>query len=100
LPPATAGTGGPTYTYTAAGRLKTRVWLRGVTATYSYNQAGDLAGISYSDSTPGVTYGYDRRGRRISSTRDSMTTQVSFDDADEKLAEGYSGIRAGVSPHY
>jgi hypothetical protein len=33
-PPAQEGTGGPTYTYTAAGRLSTRVWKRGTTTTY------------------------------------------------------------------
>ncbi|NLH73941.1 MAG: hypothetical protein GX456_12875 [Verrucomicrobia bacterium] len=49
-PPAQEGTGGPVYTYTAGGRLATRVWKRGVTTTYSYNTAGDLQTIDYSDS--------------------------------------------------
>jgi YD repeat-containing protein len=37
---------GPNYTYTDAGRLKTRLWARGnprVTTTYGYNHAGDLS---------------------------------------------------------
>ena len=43
---------GPSYTYTAAGRLATRAWVRGVTTTYGYNSAGDVSTINYSDSTP------------------------------------------------
>ena len=57
---------GPTYTYTAAGRLATRTWARGVTTYYAYPPAGDLASVNYDDNqTPGVTHTYDRRGRRL-----------------------------------
>jgi len=39
-----------TYTYTSAARLKTRVWERGVTTTYGYDNAGrQRAGASASD---------------------------------------------------
>jgi YD repeat-containing protein len=31
---------GPVYTYTAAGRLKSRAWARGVTTYYTNNNAG------------------------------------------------------------
>jgi RHS repeat-associated protein len=55
---------GPTYAYTASGRLKTRTWARGVTTEYGYNNAGDMVCIDYSDATPDVTYAFDRRGRR------------------------------------
>ena len=34
---------GPGYTYTAAGRLQTRTWARGITTTYGYGTAGDPA---------------------------------------------------------
>ena len=73
-PPAQEGTGGPTYTYTAAGRLSTPVWKRGITTTYGYNSAGDLATISYTDGTPGTSYSYDRRGRR-STTPDMVVVE-------------------------
>jgi YD repeat-containing protein len=54
---------GPSYTYSWAGRLATRLWARGITTTYTPNNAGEVAGVSYSDgTTPGVTFGYDRRG--------------------------------------
>jgi hypothetical protein len=46
------GVAGPSYTYTSAGRPKTRVWARNVTTTYSYDNAGRLFATSYSDSTP------------------------------------------------
>ena len=61
---------GPTYTYTAAGRLATRTWARGITTYYAYNPAGDLASVNYDDNlTPGVTHTYDRRGRRLTRCR-------------------------------
>jgi RHS repeat-associated protein len=57
------GTNGPGYTYTGAGRLATRNWARGLTTVYSYNNAGELQAADYSDSTPDVSYAYDRQGR-------------------------------------
>jgi RHS repeat-associated protein len=52
-----------TYAYTSAGKLYTRAWSRGVTTTYSYDaNTGEQTGIAYSDSTPGVTYTFDRLG--------------------------------------
>jgi YD repeat-containing protein len=35
--------------YTAAGRLATRLWARGITTTYSCNNFGDLSGVNYDD---------------------------------------------------
>ncbi len=56
---------GPSYTYSPSGRLLTRTWARTpvVTTVYSYNVAGDIAGIDYSDATPDVGLAYDRTGR-------------------------------------
>lgn len=59
---------GPDYTYTGAGRLATRTWARGVVTTYAYNHAGDLSGVTYSDSTPAVIMTYDRLGRPHTTT--------------------------------
>jgi len=73
-PPAQGGTGGPVYTNTPAGRLQSRVWKRAVTTAYSYNTAGDLQTIDYSDSTPDVSYTHDRRGRRVTATCNGITT--------------------------
>jgi YD repeat-containing protein len=70
----------PDYTYTAAGRLLTRTWERGVTATYTY-AAGQLVHTNYSDSTPDVTVAYDSFGRQTSVTNGVATTTYAYDPA-------------------
>ncbi len=82
---------GPGYAYTAAGRLARRAWARGVTTTNSYSAAGDLSGVTYSDSTPAVSLSYDRRGRPSSVTQGSLTTSLSMNDLGQLLGESYSG---------
>ena len=62
------GGSGTHYTYTADGKICTRLWQRGVTTTYSYNSAtGDLTNVAYSgtnDTTPSVTFSnHDLLGR-------------------------------------
>jgi len=90
-PPAQEGTGGPVYTNKVSGRLATRVWKRGVTTGYTYNTAGELATIDYSDSTADVGYTYDRRGRRTTVTCNGVTTSLGYNDADQALTEAYTG---------
>jgi len=72
------GTGGGTtevsYTYTAAGRLKTRTSARDIVTTYNYTDAGELAGIVYTNdsvNTPPVTLTYDRLGH-LSGVTDAL----------------------------
>jgi YD repeat-containing protein len=59
-----------TYTYTSANQLATRIWARGVTTSYGYdNNTGELTSISYSDgTTTNVSYAYDRLGRQTAIT--------------------------------
>ena len=94
-PPAQEGTGGPVYTNKVSGRLATRVWKRGVTTGYTYNTAGELATIDYSDTTPDVVYTYDRRGRRVKVEQgpvgSKITTDLRYNDADQALTEAYTG---------
>ena len=52
------------YSYGTAGQLTRRTWARGLTADYSYDAVGSLTNINYSDSTPDVTFSYDRLGRQ------------------------------------
>jgi len=85
------GAAGPSYAYTAAGRLQTRAWARGITTTYGYNWASALASVSYSDSTPAVTTAYDRLGRVASTIRNGMTSTMAYNTANELLSESYSG---------
>ncbi|HYC70588.1 MAG TPA: RHS repeat-associated core domain-containing protein [Opitutaceae bacterium] len=56
---------GVTYTYTPAGQLLTRTWARGVVTTYGYSPlTGELTSVDYSDTTPDLTYTYNRLGRQ------------------------------------
>ena len=75
------------YTYTASGRLLTRTWERTaddgngvqtpVTTTYNYDQ-GTLAAVTYSDTTPGVTYAYDNFGRPLTVTQGTNTHSYAY----------------------
>ena len=53
-----------TYAYNARGQLATRTWARNVTTTYAYSATtAEQTGITYSDSTPALTYTYNRLGQ-------------------------------------
>ena len=58
------------YTYRAGNRLATRTWARTVGVTplatdYIYDPGtGELLSIDYSDTTPDISFTYDRLGRR------------------------------------
>jgi RHS repeat-associated protein len=101
---------GADYDYTPGGRLKTRTWARTgtgarIVTTYSYglsgassNDHGDLIGVTYSNdpqSTPALTYTYDRRGRQRTIAQGGTTTTLTYNDANEQLTEGYSGGTLG-----
>jgi len=92
---------GPSYTYTRAGRLQTRLWARTVgsqhlTTTYAYDNSGALSGISYNDgTTPTNTYTFDRLGRVLSvgqaSSLSTFTASYSYNLANQLLTESWSG---------
>ena len=82
---------GPSYTYTAAGRLHSRLWARGITTTYTYDNAGSLSAVDYSDTTPGVANTYDRRGRQIAVTNGATVCNWTYNNANEPLTESYTG---------
>ncbi len=78
-----------TYSNTPAGRLARRTWARGVTTDYTYNNAGDLNAVTYSDSTPAVASVYDRRGRRTSVTNGTAVCTYTYNDAGQLLTETF-----------
>ena len=80
---------GPTYTYTSAGRLATRVWQRSVTTTYGYDYGGSLLSTVYSDGTTGVTNTVNRLGR-VTQIASSSTIARDYNDAGLLLAERYT----------
>lgn len=89
---------GPDYTYTAAGRLKTRTWARNLTTTYTTNSLGEVSAINYSDGLTSVTFQYDRQGRRTNVVDAAGTHFLDFDLGGHLLAERHtSGVLAGLS---
>ncbi len=82
---------GPSYTYTPAGRLQTRAWVRGTTTSYAYDNAGVVTNILYSDSTPAVTNVYNRLGQLASVTCNGMTDTLTYNLASQLLTESFSG---------
>src|SRR6266516_4604518 len=91
------GSAGPTSGYTPAGRLLTRAWARGITTTSSYNNNGDLSGVSYSDTTPSVAMVYDRRRRATAVTNGTAVCTLAHTDANQLLSETNSaGTLAGL----
>lgn len=89
---------GPSYTYTAGGKLKTRKWARNITTTYTTNSLGDIISIDYSDSTPDVTFTLDRQGRKTSITQGSDTTEFLYTEAGLPVSEkGTAGTLNGLT---
>ncbi|MEI7900704.1 MAG: RHS repeat-associated core domain-containing protein [bacterium] len=70
---------GTLYTYKPDGRLATRVWARGSATSYAYDNIGQLTNIVYSDSTPGVSFIYDRLGRQTSAISAVSTNLFEYD---------------------
>jgi RHS repeat-associated protein len=92
------------YTYDGLGRAKVRTWARlsstggALTTTYSYDvKTGDLTSLDYSDSTPDVTFVYDRGGRRSNITDAAGAHTLTYNDAGElKVDQVAGGILDGI----
>jgi len=87
---------GPTYAYTAAGRLSSRTWARLVggqplVTSYVYDAAGTTTNIVYSDGTPSVTNSYNRLGQLSSVVCNGMTNTLTYNLAGQLLQESFSG---------
>ena len=78
---------GPVYTYTPDGKLASRTWARGITTTYSYTNTGEMIEIDYSDTTPDVSYTYDRLGRQVTITDGQGTRSFTYNDYLQLAAE-------------
>jgi RHS repeat-associated protein len=89
---------GTKYSYTAAGRLSTRLWARGTYMTNTYNNYGDLSGVTYNDgATPTVSYTYTRRGQQENVTRGSDSWKLFYTTAGQLLSEaGTAGTLNGL----
>ncbi len=76
---------GTTYTCNAGGQLLTRVWDRGITTTYGYDNAGSQNSIDYSDTTPDISFTYNRMGQ-LATVTDASGTRTNTYDANLRLA--------------
>jgi RHS repeat-associated protein len=89
---------GPGYTYTPAGRLRTRTWARGVVTTYETNAAGEAVGMTYSDGSSNVVYNLDRLGRRTNILDGAGSRYLTYTESGLLLMEtNASGVLAGVA---
>ncbi len=89
------GSNGPAYEYWPSGRLKKRTWTspRNVFTDYTYNAAGESATINHSDTTPDVTYTYDRRGQLVGVVDGVGTRSILYTNAGQPDVEDFT---AGV----
>ena len=86
-----ADANGTDYTYDSANRLSTRSWARGITTSYAYSvTTGDLLGIDYSDSTPDVSYTYNRQGQQSTISDGSGTRSLDHTVYGALRSEAYS----------
>ncbi|WP_176014686.1 RHS repeat domain-containing protein [Victivallis sp. Marseille-Q1083] len=86
-----------TYTYTPDGKLLTRTWSRlnagqPLKTTYSYDTFGQLHKIDYSDSTPDITYTYNRLGQPLTVTDAAGTRTLTYNAQFALQKESINGI--------
>ena len=77
---------GPSYTYYSSKLPHVRTWARGVTTTYSYNSAGEVTGIDYSDTTPDVAHSYTRDGQPLSTVDAAGSRQYQYENEGGRLS--------------
>jgi len=78
---------GPSYSYTADGKLSRRTWARGITTDYNYDSINQMTNINYSDSTPDVSFTFGRLGRQTTITDGQGTRAFAYNDALQLAAE-------------
>ena len=81
------------YTYTVDGKLASRTWARGIVTNYTYDSAtGKLLKADYSDTTPDITYTYNRSGQ-IATIQDAAGSRTfTYDNTFNQIKETISGI--------
>lgn len=96
-----AATNAVTYAYNSRGQTSTRTWARGVTTTYGYDSnSADLLTISYSDSTPTVTYTYTRTGQ-LNSVKDGTNVPSNSSDIRSFIYDSHLLLQAeDLGPFY
>ena len=82
-----------TYSYDIFNRISGKTDARGITATYTYHpDTGELAGTTYSDNTPAVTYAYNHLGQPTQITDASGTRTFRYNQYGELESEQIAGL--------
>ena len=76
----------------ADGKLSRRIWARGITTDYSYNNWGSLTNTVYSDNTPTVSLAYDSLGRQTEAHDAAGVTSYLYDSFGSLTNETVSGV--------
>ncbi|MBS1791291.1 MAG: RHS repeat protein [Acidobacteria bacterium] len=84
------------YTYTANDQVWQVSNQRSITVANTYNTRGLLTNISYSDSTPAVTYSYDAYGARSAMTDGQGSTSYSYNSYRQLQSEtrAFTGLNS------
>jgi RHS repeat-associated protein len=83
---------GPTYSYTANGKLSRRTWARGIMTDYVYDGWGNLTNTVYSDDTPTISLAYDALGRQVEASDAAGVTTFLYDSFGAFTDETVVGV--------
>lgn len=89
------------YTYTVDGKLASRTWARGLSTAYSYDAAtGKLLSVDYSDTTPDISYTYNRIGQ-LATVQDAAGTRVfTYNETFDRIGENIAGLYSKVLTYH
>ena len=76
----------------AVRKLASRTWARGIVTTYSYDTNGSLTNTIYSDSTPNISFAYNRAGRQVRAHDAAGVTTFLYDDFGALTNETVVGV--------
>ncbi len=86
------------FEYARNGALARRTWARGLVTDYTYDGAGVLTNVAYSDGTPPVRRAYDRLGR-LTVVADGLGVQSNRYAADGQVLEAAAPCSDVVTVH-
>ncbi|HWB05276.1 MAG TPA: RHS repeat-associated core domain-containing protein [Verrucomicrobiales bacterium] len=94
-----ANSGTESFTWTAGGRALTKSNARGTTIGYFYRSStsgvvagsGDLTDVTYTDSTPDITYTFDRLGRMVTAASNGVTRTIDLTLHGQQESEAWTG---------
>ena len=92
--------GTQSLTYDVWGRTASVTDGRGNTISYAYDRMGRVLKESYSDSTPAVSYAYDKDGHQTRREDGSGITTMSFDEFGRLITRDHSAVGEEVTYGY